>query len=97
RLTALLQSRRAPFGIFGQVWESGGRAVDLAGRPLAAGQPAEQLYLNPGAAEGTPWPMNDGTVSYGQAALLTIEGRRAWFEGVKLPPPQAHAQRGPRG
>ena len=82
RLNALF--RRAPFGIFGQVWESGGRAIDQKGATLAANTPSDQLYLNPGAADHTPWPMSDGTISSGQAALLTIRGRRASWEPVRL-------------
>jgi hypothetical protein len=80
RLGALL--KRAPFGIFGQVWESGGRAIDAYGRPVRAGVESDQLYLNPGAADHTPWPMNDGTIIAGQAALLTIHGKRASWEPV---------------
>jgi len=80
RLGPLL--KRAPFGIFGQVWEAGGRAVDGQGRPVAQHVESEQLYLNPGAADHTPWPMSDGTTSAGQAALLTIRGRKASWEKV---------------
>jgi len=80
RLVPLLG--RAPFGIFGQVWESGGRAVDLRGKPVPQRTDVDQLYLNPGAADHTPWPMSDGTTSNGQAALLTIRGRKASWERV---------------
>lgn len=76
-LAALLSLRRAPFGVFGQVWESGGRAVDGQGKPVPPDTPADQLYLNPGAAERTPWPMSDGSRQAGLAALLTIRGRKA--------------------
>src|SRR6267143_1897467 len=41
RLSPLLQ--KAPFGIFGQVWESGGRAVDRHGAPVAPGVESPQL------------------------------------------------------
>ena len=82
RLAPLL--RRAPFGVFGQVWESGGRAVDGKGAPLAPGAWADQLYLNPGAADHAPWPMVDGSTVAGQAALLTVRGRRASWEPVRL-------------
>jgi hypothetical protein len=77
-------TRRAPFGIFGQVWESGGRAIDGAGKPVAPGAEMDQLYLNPGAADRTPWPMADGTMSSGQAALLTVHGRKASVEFVRI-------------
>jgi len=82
RLTPLLQ--KAPFGIFGQVWESGGRAVDGRGTPVPPGTESAQLYLNPGAADRTPWPMSDGTTVAGQAALLTVRGRKAAWEQVRL-------------
>jgi hypothetical protein len=82
RLPALL--RRAPFGIFGQVWEAGGRAIDGKGAPVAPGAGSEQLYLNPGAADHTPWPMADGSTVAGQAALLTVRGKRASWEPVRI-------------
>jgi len=85
RIVPLLSPRRAPFGIFGQVWESGGRAIDGGGAPLAPGLASDQLYLNPGAADRTPWPVGDGTRVAGQAALLTIQGRRGTAEIVRLP------------
>jgi hypothetical protein len=92
RIVPLLTPRRARFGVFGQVWESGGRAVDGAGNPVAPGQWADQLYVNPGAADRTPWPMADGTTVAGQAALLTIQGRRADMEVVRVPPQQPQAR-----
>jgi len=82
RLLALMQ--KAQFGIFGQVWESGGRAVDGRGVPVPPKTESERLYLNPGAADRTPWPMADGTTVAGQAALLTIRGRKASWEPVRL-------------
>ena len=85
RIVPLLTPKRAPFGIFGQVWESGGRAIDGAGAPVAPGTASEQLYLNPGAADRTPWPMSGGGKVAGQAALVTIQGRRARAEIVRLP------------
>jgi hypothetical protein len=85
RILPLLTRRRAPFGIFGQVWESGGRAVDGSGKPIAQGSVSDQLYLNPGAADRTVWPMADGSRIGGQAALLTVQGRRASVQLVRLP------------
>jgi hypothetical protein len=81
RLVPLL--RKAPFGVFGQVWEAGGRAVDGAGARVPPAVPSDRLYLNPGAADHTPWPMSDGRTVAGQAALLTIRGRKASWEPVR--------------
>lgn len=82
RLNDLLTPARAAYGVFGQVWESGGRAV---GATLAsAGQGlSEQLYVNPGAADRTPWPMADGTTAKGLAGLVTILARAASYEIVR--------------
>jgi hypothetical protein len=85
RLATLLTPQRAQFGLFGQVWESGGRAVDGAGKPVAPGAPAAQLYLNPGAADRTTWPMSDGSSANGLAALFTLRGRTATYEVVRAP------------
>jgi hypothetical protein len=87
RLAALLQTRRVPFGIFGQVWEAGERGVELAGRLFAPGAASEQLYLNPGAAERSTWPMNDGQLTPGRAATLTIAGKTATWDVVRAPQP----------
>jgi len=83
RIVPLLTPRRAPFGVFGQVWESGGRAVDGAGIPVPPGRDSEQLYLNAGAADRTRWPMADGSLVAGQAAVLSLQGRRASVEIVR--------------
>ena len=83
RLLALLQ--KAQFGVFGQVWESGGRAVDGRGARVPPRTESERLYLNPGAADRTPWPMADGSTVAGQAALITVRGRKASWEPVRPP------------
>jgi len=81
RLSPLLQ--KAQFAIFGQVWESGGRAIDGRGAPVPPKTDSPRLYLNPGAADRTPWPMADGSTVSGQAALLTVHGRNATWEQVR--------------
>jgi hypothetical protein len=89
RIVPLLVPRRAPFGVFGQVWESGGRAVDGAGVPVPPGRDAEQLYLNAGAADRTRWHLSDGSMVAGQAAVLSLQGRRASVEIVRADPPES--------
>jgi hypothetical protein len=86
RIVPLLTRRRAPFGVFGQVWEAGGRAIDATGSPIVSGTGSDQLYLNPGAADRTAWPMGGGARTSGQAALLTVQGRKAAVEFIRLPP-----------
>jgi hypothetical protein len=89
RIVPLLVPRRAPFGVFGQVWESGGRAVDGAGAPVPPGRESEQLYLNAGAADRTRWRLSDGSMVSGQAAVLSLQGRRASVEIVRADPPES--------
>ena len=89
RIVPLLVPRRAPFGVFGQVWESGGRAIDGAGVPVPPGRESEQLYLNAGAADRTRWSMSDGSTVAGQAAVLSLQGRRASVEIVRADPPES--------
>jgi hypothetical protein len=80
RLAPLL--RKAPFGVFAQVWEAGGRAVDGSGARVQPGVESDRLYLNPGAADHTPWPMSDGSTVAGQAALLTLRARKASWQPI---------------
>jgi hypothetical protein len=84
RIVPLLTRRRAPFGIFGQVWEAGGRALDGGGTQVVAGTAVDQLYLNPGAADRTAWPMVGGVRVAGQAAILTIQGRKGSVQFVRI-------------
>jgi hypothetical protein len=39
--------------------------------------------VNQGSANPLPWKLNDGTTSYGLAALLTIEGGRGAYEVLR--------------
>src|SRR5260370_33770279 len=57
RLNVLL--RRAPFGIFGQVWEAGGRAVDRPGKPVRGPTAAEPPYPKPRAPHPPAPPPHD--------------------------------------
>jgi hypothetical protein len=91
RFIPMLTSTRARFGVFGQVWEAGGRAIDGQGRAVPTGQFSNQLYVNPGAADRTPWPMDDGSTSHGGAALITIRARQASFDSIHEPPAPARS------
>lgn len=85
-MTAALAAAKIPFGIFGHVLETGGRATDLSGKKeLRPGTFAGSLYLNPGSANSLPWRMNTGPESYGMAAVLTIQGKKARYEIHRSP------------
>lgn len=86
RLTARLREHPAPFGIFADVHEAGGRATDLDSRPLGAAKPHTSLYLNPGLADATPWELTDGRTSHGMVALLRIADATATYHVLQLPP-----------
>jgi Icc-related predicted phosphoesterase len=86
-LRAVLASAKIPFGIFPNIKEAGGRAfADVGGnKAVPQGQPAEQLYLNPGSADSLPWTMNDGTTARGMAAVVTVKGNRASYRLFQAP------------
>ncbi len=91
-LTELITKSKIPFGIFGHIIEAGGVGTDLAGKPLPQKKPAPALYLNQGSCNPLPWKMNDGTTSYGLAAVFTVEAKKASYEilrGPRPPPPPA--------
>jgi Icc-related predicted phosphoesterase len=82
------------FGVFGHILEAGGRATDLEGKRLIKpGVAAASLYLNPGPASAEPWLMNEGGVSRGMAAILTLRGGKAEWQQVLAAP----LQRAPKG
>lgn len=62
------------FGLFSNIKEAGARATDAEGSTLIQpNTPSKALYLNPGPASTDDWKMNDGTVSHGFAATLTLD------------------------
>ena len=90
RLTALITKAKIPFGISGHILEAAGHATDAAGKQLPQKKPHPALFVDQGSANPLPWKLNDGTTSYGTAALLTVEGKNASYEilrGAK-PKPQ---------
>lgn len=87
QLTDLITRAKIPFGIFGHIIEAGGTATDLAGKTLPQKKPQPALYLNQGSCNPLPWKMNDGSTSYGLAAILTVEGKKASYEVLRGPKP----------
>lgn len=84
-LTEFLRKSGVPFGIFANIHEAGGRAHDLATNLIREGEAKEQLFLNPGLADSTPWKMNDNTWSYGMVATLTVTGKTAAYKVFRAP------------
>jgi Icc-related predicted phosphoesterase len=76
-----------PFGLFSNIKEAGGRAVDSAsGTTLVKeGAKVKSLFLNPGPADSVGWEMNDSTKSAGMAAVFTIEGNEASWTAFRAP------------
>jgi hypothetical protein len=81
-LAEVIRTAKIPFGIFPNIKEAGGRATsDVAGaHVLAPGVRSPTLYLDPGAADSSPWRMNDGSTAVGAVAVLTIDGDKASYE-----------------
>jgi Icc-related predicted phosphoesterase len=85
-ITAFLKTNKVPFGVFANIQESGGRAMDLDSRLIREGIPSDRLYLNPGLADATEWPLNDGTQSHGMVATLTIKDGKASYAVYRAKP-----------
>lgn len=84
-LAKLIGDANVKFGIFSNIQEAGGRATDATGEKLlSANEPHDMLFLNPGATDSVSWKMNDGTRSVGMAAVMTVEGGKAWFEVKRI-------------
>lgn len=90
----VVQTAKIPFGIHGHILEAGGKATDLAGKPLKEGKPWPQLFLNPGSANPLTWKLNAGGTSYGLAAVMTIDGKKASYTVLKgeKPAPTAKSE-----
>ncbi|MEM6733439.1 MAG: metallophosphoesterase [Myxococcota bacterium] len=85
-MAELITKKGIPFGVFGHILESGGRAVssDLK-TPVAPEKRTPSLFLNAGSVSGDPWGMNDGSTSYGMAMLVVIDGGKATYEVKRFP------------
>ena len=83
-LAAAIADAHIPFGIFGHILESGGRATDLTGKKqVRPGQAVPALYVNPGPAFADPWNLNSGAISHGMAAILTIKNGKGEWQQLK--------------
>jgi Icc-related predicted phosphoesterase len=87
KLAELMKKMKVPFGAFGHILEAGGHGTDLAGKPLPQKKLVKELMVNQGSANSLPWKMNDGSTSYGLAAILTINGKQASYEVLRAPKP----------
>jgi Icc-related predicted phosphoesterase len=95
------------FGLFSNIKESGGEATaEPEGATLVKeAAPAKTLYFAAGPADTMKWSMNDGTTSYGMAAVVSIKDGQASYkvlrnkqmtaaekgEAAKLAPPKRDA------
>ncbi len=83
-LTRLLVDGHIPFGVFANIIEAGGQAVNLKGdQVVPQGTAVDSFYLNPGSADVTPWAMNDGTSAKGLAAIFELKDGKASYTVVK--------------
>ena len=87
-LSELIAKAKISFGIHGHILEAAGRATDGTGKPVAQKKLHPTLFVNQGSANPLPWKLNDGTTSYGLAALLTIDGKKASYEFLRGPKPR---------
>ncbi|MDP1824723.1 MAG: metallophosphoesterase [Archangium sp.] len=79
-LSELIARAKISFGIHGHILEAAGRGTDASGKSLPQKKPHPALFVNQGSANPLPWKLNDGSTSYGLAALLTIDGKKASYE-----------------
>jgi Icc-related predicted phosphoesterase len=85
KLTSFLKAKNVKFGIFGHILEAGGRGIDGgSGKFVPPGEWSKSLHINVGSASGTPWQMNDGTVSTGIAMIFEVSGDKARYQVRKL-------------
>lgn len=83
QLEELIARAKIPFGIHGHILEAAGRGTDASGKPLPPRKLHPALFVNQGSANPLPWKLNDGTTSYGLAALMIIDGKKASYEIIR--------------
>jgi hypothetical protein len=83
-LSQLLADAHIGFGVFANIIEAGGKATNLKGDQIVpAGTMVDSFYLNPGAADVTPWAMNDGSSTKGQVAVLQFRDGKGSYLMIK--------------
>jgi hypothetical protein len=84
-LGAMLRDKKILFGLFGHVYEAGGRAT-LADFSTALGQGvwADSLLVQAGSASAVPVQLVDGGRSVGMAQIVELSGNRARFRTVMV-------------
>jgi Icc-related predicted phosphoesterase len=85
-ITVFLKTHNVPFGIFANIQEAGGRAMDIDSHVIREGEWKDRLYLNPGLADATEWPLNDGTSSHGMVASLAIKDGKGAYAVYRAKP-----------
>lgn len=84
-LANYLKNGKYPFGLFGNIQESGGYASDLTGKTrLDKNVFVDSLYLNPGPIDSVRWQMLDGSESLGMAGILRIKGKQANYDIYRI-------------
>ena len=95
-LAQAIADAKIQFGVFGHILEAGGRATELEGKKaIKPGVLSPALFVNPGPAFADPWAMNDGKLSKGMAAILTLKGGKGeWAQVLAAPPEKAPKAKG---
>ena len=91
-LGGFIDEQEVPFGVFGHVYESGGRATrDRMGQhSVPEGEWSSTLYVNPGAAEAVPYDLQGGRRSRGMGVIIEIgeSGARYRVRHLEVTPPE---------
>jgi hypothetical protein len=88
-LAGMMAGAGIGFGLFGHVYEAGGRATESDGvTPVAEGGWKESLFLQAGAVDAVPIRLADGGTSVGMAQIVEFSGPRGRFRTVMASPAQ---------
>ncbi len=83
---SLLESKIG-FGLFGHVYEAGGKATNSDGETsVASGAWQDTLYLQAGAVDSVPLTLVDGGLSVGMAHVVEFSGSRGRYRTIMAAP-----------